>query len=136
MHLSSLTTPTQVVLFPYLCWKYSTLLLHSDATQQHTVHHRIENANKPVKHSDTCMCRYTHSPHSIKSPPQSQRLPEKQKTHVEPLSCEGPAPKSNLNQFCLIRCHGIHYIIIIPLTQGWIFNECNCRQIVGHNCVK
>lgn len=44
--------------------------------------------------------------------------------------------KSNLNQFHLIRCHSIHYIIIIPLTHEWIFNECNCGQMVAHNCVK
>lgn len=73
---------------------------------------------------------------SIEPVPQSQGPSEKQKTQAEPLSCKGPWPNSNLNQFHLIRCHGIHYIIIIPLTQGWIFNECNCRQMVGHNCVK
>ena len=81
---------------------------------------------------DTQTHRYT----NIQSVPQGQGPSEKQKTQVEPLSRKGLGPNSNLNQFHLIRCHGIHYIIIIPLTQGWIFNECNCRQMVQHNCVK
>lgn len=72
--------------------------------------------------------------HQLHSPKQAAIRKRKGMSMAPKL--HGPRAKKQLESIPFDEVPRCTLHLIIPLTQGWIFNECNCRLIAGHNFVK